>query len=297
MSRDRKATRRRGRDPLVFARGGEIAALALLLGAALASDSLILAGLVIAGAILALREAWRVVVSRRLGRTDGREYHFGFGKVLQAGNLLVAGAAVAAGVWLAGDALSRILTGGGEISPLGLALAATANAFAMAWNGIAAYAHPEPVTRSARALRRGRALIFASLAAVQVLLTVAVLAEDPAAASWIDTLGSILLSLLIVVGGFRSAWACICDLIDHPLDKDQEGAMVALLARTGLEPEELVDLRTRRCAERIFAELTLSVAESAPIEAILPRLVALRRTLEADVEDLDLTIKLQRAEP
>jgi divalent metal cation (Fe/Co/Zn/Cd) transporter len=135
------------------------------------------------------------------------------------------------------------------------------------------------------------------MVAVQLLLTVAVLAKDLEVAFWIDGLGAILISLLIVVGGVKLAWECICDLIDHPLDRDQERAMVAALARGGVEPEELVDLRTRRCAERIFAELTLHTGETVPVEAVCRRLAGLRRILEAEIQGLDLVIKLQRSEP
>ena len=176
-------------------------------------------------------------------------------------------------------------------------MTASANALALAWNGVVVYAHQEPADRSARTQRHARERFFASMVAVQLLLTVAVLAKDLEVAFWIDGLGAILISLLIVVGGVKLAWECICDLIDHPLDKDQERAMVAALARGGVEPEELVDLRTRRCAERIFAELTLRTGETVPVAAVCRRLAGLRRVLEAEIQGLDLVIKLQRSEP
>lgn len=286
---------RRTSDPRVLVQAVDVAALALLLGAALVSDSVILAGLVIAGTIMALREAWLVSLPRRLGQRGLHDYQFGFGKVLQAGNLVLAVMAAAAGFWLAGVAFGRILTGGGEIFPLGFALAASANALVVTWTGVAAYANREPSDRAQWVLRQARRRLFASLVAIQVVLTVAALAKDPEVAFWIDSLGAILVSLLIVVGGVKLAWQCICELIDHPLDADQERAMIAALARAGVEPEELVDLRSRRCAERIFAELTLRAGDAAPIEEVRQRLVALRQTLEAEVEDLDLVIKLQGA--
>jgi divalent metal cation (Fe/Co/Zn/Cd) transporter len=276
-------------------RAVDVATLGLLVGAAVISDSLILAGVVIAGAIMALREAWLVFVPRRLGEQGLRDYQYGFGKILQAGTFVLAGTAAAAGFWLAGVALGQILTGGSEFFPVGLALAASANALVMAWNGVVVYAHHEPSDRARRVLRQARRRLFASLVVIQVLLTVAALAKDPEVVFWIDDLGAILVSLLIVVGGVKLAWECICDLIDHPLDRDQERAMVAALSRMGVEAQELVDLRTRRCADRIFAELTLRTNETVPVEALCQRLVALRRTLEAETEGLDLVIKLQGA--
>jgi len=295
VSRGWNSTRQPTPHSRSLVRGVDIAALGLLLAAALVSDSLTLAGVVIAGTIIALREAWLVSLPRRLGERGLRDYHYGYGKILQAGVLVVAGTAAAAGFWLAGIAFGRILTGGVEFSPLELALAATANALVMTWTGVAAYANPEPVDRAQRVLRQGRRRLFVSLVAIQVLLTVAILAKDPEVAFWIDSLGALVVSLLIVVGGFRSGWACICDLIDHPLDKDQEREIVAALSRMGVNEKELVDLRTRRCAERVFAELTLRIAGGVPVEAACRRLAGLRRALEAEIQGLDLVIKLQRA--
>jgi len=295
VSRDRTSTQRPTPHARRLVRAVDVAALGLLLAAALISDSLTLAGVVVAGAIMALREAWLVFVPRRLGEQGLGHYQYGFGKILQAGNLVLAALAVAAGLWLAGDVFSRILTGEGGLFPLGLALAASANALALAWNGVVVYAHHDPADRARRALRQVRRRLLASLAAVQVLLTVAALAKDLEVAVWVDSLGAILISLLIVVGGVKLAWECICDLIDHPLDRDQERAMVAALVQAGVEPEELVDLRTRRCAGQVFVELTLHMGDTLPIEAVRQRLVALRRALEAEVADLDLVIKLQGA--
>ena len=115
----------------------------------------------------------------------------------------------------------------------------------------------EPIDRAKQLLLQTRRRRFASLLAFQILLTVAVLAKDPAIAFWIDILGATVFSLLMTVGGIKVAWECISDLIDYPLDREREGTIIALLNQEGVKPEELIDLRTRRCAHRIFAELTL----------------------------------------
>jgi divalent metal cation (Fe/Co/Zn/Cd) transporter len=271
----------------------DFALLVLLLAAALYANSLTLIGVSIAGSTIALRELLLVSIRRRFDVSGSQNYQYGFGKILQAGNLLIAVVTIVTGFWLAGRTFDLTLTGSGEIFPLGLAFAATANALVLTWNGLLVHAYLEPLDPAARVLQRVRRRLFVVLLAIQVCLTVAVLAKDPVVAFCSDIVAATLVFLFIVVGGVKLSWDCICDLIDHPLDKDREGAIVALLAREGVKPEELADLRTRHCAERIFAELTLRVREAAPMEDACRRIAALRRALETEIEGLDLVIKLQ----
>ena len=76
-----------------------------------------------------------------LSKNSSRYYQYGNGKILQAGSLIIALSSVLAGFWLAGQAFDLTLSGFSEISPIGLALAATANGLVMIWNGLVAYAH------------------------------------------------------------------------------------------------------------------------------------------------------------
>jgi hypothetical protein len=80
------------------------------------------------------------------------------------------------------------------------------------------------------------------------------------------------------------------------LAKEREGAIIALLHREGVKPGDIIDLRTRRCAEQIFAELTLRAAESVPVEEACRQLAGLRRALESEIAGLDLVIKLRGSE-
>ena len=54
----------------------------------------------------------------------------------------------------------------------------------------------EPIDRAKQLLLQTRRRRFSSLLAFQILLTVAVLAKDPAIAFWIDILGATVFSLL-----------------------------------------------------------------------------------------------------
>lgn len=267
----------------------------LLLAAALFSNSLSLIGLSIAGLTLASREALTVFLPRRLSGALSQHFQYGLGKALQAGNLFIALCAVSAGFWLAGEAFDLTVSGSGfsEIFPLGLALAATTNVLVVIWHGVLAYAQVAPFDQAKRVLLRPRRRLFALLVTFQLVLTIAVLAKDADIAHWVDTLGAAVVALIIVGAGSKLAWDCVCDLIDHPLGKEQEAAITTLLYREGVQPEELVDLRTRRCGQQIFAEVTLHMMEAMPVEEARQRLTGLRRALETTVRDLDLVIKLQ----
>ncbi len=269
----------------------------LLLATALFSNSLILVGLSIAGLTLAAREALVIALPWRLGRSPSHRFQYGFGKAVQAGNLLVGLCALSAGFWLADQAFELIVSGSIEISPQGFALAATANALVVTWHGVVAYAHVVAFDLARRVLLRGRRGFFALLATVQLFLTVAVLGKDAEIAHWVDTLGAVIVSLIVVGASLKLAWDSVCDLIDHPLDKDQEAAITTLIHREGVQADDLVDLRTRRCGQQVFAEVTLRMLESTPIEEARRRLAGLRRALEVAVTDLDLVIKLQGAKP
>jgi divalent metal cation (Fe/Co/Zn/Cd) transporter len=265
----------------------------LLFAAALYSGSLSLIGLSIAGLALAAREALGVSLPRKLSREFSHYFQYGLGKVMQAGNLFIALCATIAGFWLAGEAFGRIVSGVSEISPLGFALAATTNALVAVWHGVLAYGHVAPFDRATQVLLGLRRRVFTLLVTVQAFLTIVVLAKDPEIAHWVDTFGATVVSLIIVGASLKLAWDCVCDLVDHPLDKEQEAAITTLLYREGVQPEEFVDLRTRRCGQQVFAELTLRMLAPMPMEEARQRLADLRHALATAVADLDLVIKLQ----
>lgn len=275
----------------------DLALPALLLTIALSCNSLSLIGLSIAGATLAIREVLLVFLPWRLGGERSRNFQFGPGKAVQAGNLLIALCAMLAGLWLAGEALDLAASSFSEITPLALAIAVTINALVAVWHGFLCYAHGAPADAAKRVLLRPRVHLFAMFVTVQVVLTIAVLAKDPEIAFWFDICGATAVSLFVFGGNLKLAWDCISDLIDRPLGKEREAAIMALLYRAGVQPEELIDLRTRRCGPQIFAELTLRMTEPMPIEAAHQRFAGLRRALEAAVKDLDLVVKVQGAEP
>jgi divalent metal cation (Fe/Co/Zn/Cd) transporter len=127
---------------------------------------------------------------------------------------------------------------------------------------------------------------------VQTLLTVAVLASDPAIALAADCAGGIFVGLLMTVAGSRMLWRAVPDLIDHPLRREDEQAIEQLLFEQGVRAQELVAMRSRRSGRHVFVELTMDPVEAGSFDETCRRLARLRRVLDARLGGLDLSIRL-----
>jgi len=127
---------------------------------------------------------------------------------------------------------------------------------------------------------------------VQISLTVAALARDPAVELAADCAGGIFVGLLMTVAGVRILGETVPDLIDHPLRRRDEEAIARLLFEQGVHPQELVAMRSRRSGRDVFVELTVSPAQPGSFEEICRRLARLRQSLEARLGGLDLSIRL-----
>lgn len=271
---------------------GALALLAVMLIVALGSGSLALLGETLRSGLLTAALIWAVVVRIEARRDAGQRYPFGVGKLEQAGNAGIALALLVAGLWLASRAFDQIAAGE-SAAPLGLALAATANAVHTLRSGFLLRA------RAALAARRRRGYGPAAglrhlvpLLIVQTLLTVAALAGDPAIALVADCAGGLFAGLLMTVAGSTILWQAVPDLIDHPLRREDEAAIAKLLLEHGVQAQELVALRSRRSGRRVFVELTVDPVEAGALDETCRRLGRLRRSLEARLGGLDLSIRL-----
>ena len=265
---------------------------------ALGSGSLTLLGETIRSTLILVTAVWASVVLAEAKRDAGRRYEFGVGKLEQAGNLMIALALAVAALLLARRAFGLIGVGTSEAGPLGLALAATANAAHTVRVGSSIWARsttakareeqptsgvPSPVAASR----------FLSLLIVQTMLTVAALARDPAIALAADASGAIFVALLMMVAGVRMLWEAVLDLIDHPLRGESEQAIAQLLLEQGMHAKELIGMRSRRAGRHLFVELTLDSSQANSVDDVRQRLARVQRGLEDRLDGLDLAIRLQ----
>jgi ferrous-iron efflux pump FieF len=263
---------------------------------ALGSGSVTLLGETIRSGLITLAALWSSVVLGVGERDAGRRYDFGVGKLEQAGNTAIAMALVLAGLWLAGRVYDLIVAGQSPSEPLGLALAATANAAHTVRAGSSVWARAtatapkqQPIHGLPSPLASPSSL---TLLIVQVALTLAAIARDPAIARAADCLGAIFVALLMTVAGVRMLWEAVLDLTDHPLRGEVESAITLLLFEQDVHASELRGVRSRRSGHRVFVELTLDPIEAGSFEELRERLERVRRRLEERIGGLDLAIRL-----
>jgi divalent metal cation (Fe/Co/Zn/Cd) transporter len=274
----------------------ELTLLVMMLVVALGSGSVTLLGETMRSALITATGVWAFMVHAKATRDPGQRYEFGVGKLEQAGHASIALAFAVTGLWVASRAFNLIMVGGSEAEPLGLALAATANAVHTIRSGFLLRARATPVARNQGPTHgvpppAGPSRLV-PLLIVQTTLTVAALARDPAIALAADCAGGIFVGLLMTVAGIRILWEAVPDLIDHPLRRKDEEAIAQLLFEQGVDAKELVAMRSRRSGRDVFVELTMDPVEAGSFEDTCRRLARLRQSLEARLDGLDLSIKL-----
>jgi divalent metal cation (Fe/Co/Zn/Cd) transporter len=298
-SREPRADRAAARSAFAAASPIEVILLLAMLVVAVGSGSLTLLGETIQSILITATRVWPAVALARMAGGARQHYEFGAGKLEQAGNMAIALALAAAGLWLASRAFPLITVGKSDTEPLGLALAATVNALYTVRIGCSLWARmivnardeqPIPGVPSRAGISR-----FASLLFVQAALTVAAFAKDQGVAVAADCLGAIVVGLLMTTAGVRMLWQAVLDLIDHPLRSRSEQAIAQLLLEQGVHPEELVDMRSRRSGRDVFVELTMNPLEAPSFEESRQRLARVRKGLK-DRLGADVSIRLYSPE-
>ena len=191
-------------------------------------------------------------------------------------------------------------TGGvAAASPLGLALAAVANALGMLVNTLgyramlqAAGGEPDGAFGAQVVLRKG--MLVASVV-LQVCLTVAALARDPAVALSLDAAGGLIVAAAMIRGALRMVRRALPDLLDGaPHVATAEAVRAAALAAFG--PAALVSVRMRRSGRRTFAQIAVDEAAFADTAALAVRAAAVREALGAEAASLDVGVVLAPAQ-
>jgi divalent metal cation (Fe/Co/Zn/Cd) transporter len=243
---------------------------------------------------LMMGDVYTFFVLRAVHRDQLRKFRFGIGKVEQICNLVIGAALVVGGLWVAHRVVDTLLLGQLAASPLGLAMAAVVNAIntlinALGWFAMhtAAGSDDSPIYKAQ--LRSRKVSLVASLI-VQTTLTIAVLAKDPVVSTWLDGLGATFVAWIMLSIGLRMMWEATPDLLDHPVPERVRQQIDGLLATVGLEPEELVRVRTRRSGRLAQVELTLAPVRCLSMAEFNARVGRVQRLVESHVPDADVSI-------
>lgn len=274
--------------------------LLMMLVVALVSGSITLLGETIRNALMMIAGIWAWVVVTAEERDARHRYEFGAGKLQQAGNLIIALAMAVGGLWIGSLAFELAVLAKSEVTPFGLALAATVNAMhtirrgSLIWAGSSTRRRNQAPAEGAPLL--AAPVMLAPLLIVQMTLTVAALARDPGIAIGADCLGAIFVGLLMTTAGIKMLWEAVLDLIDHPLQRRVEKTIAQLLFEQGIHAGELIGMRSRRSGRHVFVELTLDPADARSFAEMRQRLARVRHGLEERLGEVDLAIRLQASE-
>jgi divalent metal cation (Fe/Co/Zn/Cd) transporter len=288
------AVERARENAVALGTGCDLVLLAAYLTLGVLGGSLTILAEAIRGGLMLLVESYALVVLHRVHRGFVPVAEFGAGKLEVACNLLIAVAKVGAAAWIARNGLALILAGHSDVSPLGMALAASLGAVGLLANLIAFQ-----VVRDATALGRSaimnsqliaRRVKLRCSAAVLVTLTVAASAAEPVVAAWADAAGALIAAGLILVAAIRTIRVCLPDLLDRAVDAPTRAAVERGLARHGDAFAGLARLRARRSGTTVFVELALRFDPWLTVAEVDRRAALLAASIAAEVPGADVTI-------
>ena len=254
---------------------GDIGIVALIVIVAVGSGSLTMFSEAVRGVLLLTVQLYSLWVLFAVHRDRLSRYQYGVGKIEQFVWVVVGLSFVIGALWVAHSVIASLLSPAPAASPLGLALAAVANAINLVINGlgwhamrVAARDDTSGVFGAQLSARRG--LLVASLV-LQITLTAAALAKDPQIALVLDALGAAMVVFLKLRRGILMIARGLPDLLDAPAADDVAGVIRSALA--SLLPEPAVrSIRTRRAGRQSFAEVTvLETAFGSQAWAAAPR--------------------------
>lgn len=218
-------------------------------------------------------------------------YQFGLGKLLQCGGLMLSIVAILVGTWFVVSGSLMLATNLSLSTALNDAIATTAHGLLVVWYGLRVF-HPVAGDRSYR-VKRTNLLRFLVLLLAQLVLTISATSQDPILAHFVNTVGTTVVGAVLVIAGFRETWACISDLIDHPMGQEMESRITGVLVGEELQREAMVDMRLRRCARQVFAEITLRPTGDASMRDLSQSLSRYHAALERTFAPIDIAFKLQ----
>ena len=243
---------------------------------------------------LQMADFYAFFVLRAVHRDQLRKFRFGIGKLEQICNLSIGAALVVGGFWVARRVVETLLFGQVAASPLGLAMAAVVNAIntlinTLGWLAMRAAARHDDSLLYKAQLRSREVSLVASLI-VQTTITIAVLAKDPVVSTALDGLGATLVAWIMISVGLKMMWECVPDLLDRPVPDRVREQIDGLLAAAGLQPEELVRVRSRRSGSLAQVELTLTPVHCVSLADLRQRVGHIQRMIDSRIQDADVAV-------
>lgn len=248
----------------------------------------------IRGSLMALIEVFAYVVMRRIHRGVQSDLEFGIGKLEQVGNLAVGIGMLGSAAWIASKAVAMIA--GDQVlgTPIGLAFAAIFGAVntiinLLAWDGMRRAARADS-SLVMHAQLRARMVKLISSFVVLIALTVAAVVTDEIVTAWADALGSLFVTIYIVINAAGTVQASMFDLLDRSAGAPVRATVHRVLERHAGMFLRLERLRSRRSGRTVFVEMVLVFEPGLAMAEVNRRVEEIRQSLSGEIEHGDISI-------
>lgn len=266
---------------------------ALIVVVAITSGSLTMLSEAVRTTLMLAASFYGFWVMRAVHRERLSRFEYGVGKIEQLVWAIIGLSLLFAAFWVANRVVATLLSPGPAAGPLALALAAMVNAINLVINLLGWYAMHvaarNDLTGVFGAQLRARLTMLLSSLFLQVTLTVAALAKDPAVALGLDCAGAVSVVLLMLKNGLPMVTQALPDLLDAPASDDLKKVIRSTVASV-LPEEEVVSIRTRRAANRTFAEVAVTATAFSSLEHLNSTAHALNHALARHDHGIDLTV-------
>jgi divalent metal cation (Fe/Co/Zn/Cd) transporter len=236
-----------------------------------------------------------LAVIRHLHRGRLTGFDFGTGKIEQLCCIAIACGLAIGAAWVADDAVMLVLAGESTASPLGLRLAAVVGAINVFINFVAfdkvrqaARGRPSSIMEAQTRARRAR--LVASLV-VQATMTGAAVALDPLVVAWLDGVGALLVSGIMVAATLGLLRESVPDLLDRTA---RHLARDALAEACSALPSgvSLASYRSRGTVRALRLEVIVGCPDSEGIAALRAARAVLAIELERLLPGTEISLTL-----
>jgi len=299
MSVTVSASQRRKETAIILACIADAALLCVFLLIVILSGSLTLLSELLRGVPMLVIEVYTGWLLWSVHRDRLNSFQFGLGKLEQFVWLLIGLGFLLSSLWLMSQITSALLGEIAQASPLGLALAASANAINLLINFLAwqamRNAREEDDSEIFNAQLRARTIKLTTSLILQVTLTIAALSRDAYIALMMDSVGASLVMGLMLWRGSLMLKSSLPVLLDAPIAKKLNDRVVEAAQSALPHKLTLANIRTRRAGQFPHVEITLHSAEHLSMEQVKAHCRELRAKVTGSVGHLDLSITLDES--
>jgi ferrous-iron efflux pump FieF len=225
------------------------------------------------------------------GKTEG--YNYGYGKLESVSSLIVAAVLVISLVVIIGHTVER-LQHPVELHEGGLDLAIVFSAVGLltsAWLWRHDYhlvkEEYSPVLESLWRMYR-----FKTIASILVIISLALSAifNDQPWASYVDPIGSVIISLFIVQSIYNISTMSVYDLLDRALEESLQIVILRELAQYFDEYEAIHGIRSRRSGANVYVEIFLEFDGERKMAEVQKVIDAVKASLESKITGSQIVI-------